>query len=374
MIKSYKVRLEPNKQQEQKLLKSAGTARWAYNWTLAKQEENYKNGSKFINEGELRKELTQLKKKSEFKWLNNVSAQIPKQAIKDACNAYKLFFNKKRNKPKFKVKKKSKQAFYNREDKLNIHDSKVTIEKVGRVRLSEKDRIPKGVKYFNTRITHDGLHWYISVSVEEVKTLPQLTSESIGIDLGIKDLAICSNGNTYKNINKTNKIKKIKKQLRRLQRKVSKKYENNKKGGSYVKTSNIIKLEKETLKLHKRLKNIRTDYIHKITTEIVKTKPSRIVMEDLNIVGMLKNKHLSKAIQEQNLYEFYKQIKYKCEWNGIKLVTADRFFPSSKLCSKCGYVNKDLKLSDRIYVCPCCGNVIDRDYQSSINLSVYESV
>ncbi len=372
MIKTYKVRLEPNKEQEKLLWQSAGTARWAYNWTLAKQEENYKKGGKFLNDGDLRKEITQLKKKPEFEWLNNVSAQIPKQAVKDACNAYKSFFSKKSKKPRFKSRKKSKPAFYNRDDKLNIHDSKVTIEKVGRVKLSEENRIPQG-KYLNPRITHDGLHWYISVSVEEEPITEELTGESIGIDVGIKDLAICSNGSTYKNINKSGKVKKVKKRLRRLQRKVSKKYENNKKGESYRKTSNIIKLEKEILKLHKRLKNIRTDYIHKTTTEIVKTKPSRIVMEDLNVVGMMKNKHLSKAIQEQNLYEFYRQIQYKCKWNGVEFVTTDRFFPSSKLCSECGYINKDLKLSDRTYVCPCCGNVIDRDYQASINLSMYQS-
>lgn len=373
MIKTYKVRLEPNKEQEQKLWQSAGTARWAYNWTLAKQEENYKNGSKFINDSELRKELTQLKKTPEFEWLGNVSAQIPKQAVKDACNAYKSFFGKKSKKPRFKSRKKSKPTFYNRVDKLNIHDGKVTIERVGRVKLSEKNRIPENVKYYNPRVTHDGLYWYISVGVEEEPIKQELTGESIGIDVGIKDLAICSNGSTYKNINKSNKAKKIKKRLRRLQRKVSKKYENNKKGESYEKTCNIIKLEKEILKLHKRLKNVRTNYIHKTTTEIVKTKPSRIVMEDLNVMGMMKNKHLSKAIQEQNLYEFQRQIQYKSEWNGIEFVKADRFFPSSKLCSECGSINKDLKLSDRIYKCPNCGNVIDRDYQASINLSMYKS-
>ena len=372
MIKTYKVRLEPNKEQEQKLWQSAGTARWAYNFTLEKQEENYEKEEGFINDGDLRKEITQLKKTSEFEWLNNVSAQIPKQAVKDACNAYKLFFDKKSEKPRFKSRKRSKPSFYQPCDKIKFTETKVSIEKIGYIRLSEKNRIPNG-KYSNPRITHDGLHWYVSVGVEETQSIQELTGESIGIDVGIKDLAICSNGSTYKNINKTSKVKKTKKRLRRLQRKVSKKYEKNKEGGRYVKTSNIIKLEKEILKLHKRLKNIRIDYIHKATTEIVKTKPSKVVIEDLNVAGMMKNKYLSKAIQEQCLYEFRRQIQYKCEWSGIELVTADRFFPSSKLCSKCGYVNKELKLSDRIYKCPCCGNEIDRDYQASINLSKYQS-
>lgn len=373
MIKTYKVRLEPNKEQEEKLWQSAGTSRWVYNWTLAKQEENYKNGGKFISDKILRKEITQLKKTPKFEWLNNVSAQIPKQAVKDACNAYKSFFNKKSKKPKFKSKKRSKPSFYNRNDKLNIRNGKVTIEKVGRVKLSEKDRIPENAKYYNPRITHDGLHWYISVGVEEELIKQELTGESLGIDVGIKDLAICSNGNIYKNNNKSNRVKKLEKRLKRLQRKVSKKYKNGKEGNRYRKTKNIIKLEKKILKLYKRLKNIKIDYIHKITTEIVRTKPSRIVMEDLNIMGMMKNKHLSKVIQEQCLYEFQRQIQYKCKWNSIEFVVADRFFPSSKLCSKCGYIKKDLKLSDRIYICPCCGNVIDRDYQASINLSKYKS-
>lgn len=196
-------------------------------------------------------------------------------------------------------------------------------------------------------------------------------NKGVGIDLGIKSLAVCSDGNEYKNINKTEKVRKLKKRQRRLQRKISKKYRKNKKGESYCKTNNIIKAEKRLLKLNHRLTGIRHNYIHQTTAEIIKRKPSFLVLENLNVSGMMKNKHLAKSIQEQNFYEFYRQIKYKSEWNVIKFIEADRFYPSSKLCSKCGHIQKDLKLSDRIYQCPVCKNEIDRDYQASMNLYHY---
>jgi len=222
----------------------------------------------------------------------------------------------------------------------------------------------------NPRIKYDGLNWYITVGIEYEDSTTLSTNEGIGIDLGIKDLTICSDGNTYKNINKTHKIKKLEKRKRRLQRSISRRYEKNKKGGSYCKTSNIIKSEKELLKLNHRLTNIRQNYLHQTTTEIVKTRPSFIVLEDLNVKGMMKNKHLSKSVQQQCFGEFRRQIEYKSAWNNIQVIIADRFFPSSKLCSYCGNIKKDLKLSDRIYRCEC-GNVIDRDYQAALNLKKY---
>ena len=226
----------------------------------------------------------------------------------------------------------------------------------------------------NPRITYDGLHWFVSVSIDVEDNTDIPSNEGIGIDLGLKDLAICSDGNTYKNINKTHRVKNIEKRKRGLQRSVSRKYNMNKRGERYKKTSNIIKREKELLKLTKRLTNIRHNHLHQITSEIVKRKPSFICIEDLNVSGMMKNKHLSKAIQQQSFYEFRRQIQYKSEWNNIPVILADRFFPSSKLCSCCGMIKKDLKLSDRIYKCDC-GNVIDRDYQASLNLKQYgESV
>ena len=373
MITALRVRLEPNKKQISKLFQSAGVARWAYNWTLGKQEENYKNGGKFIKNGELRKELTQLKQTEDLKWLNAYSNNITKQAIKDACDAYYKYFKGLSGKPKFKSRRKSPPKFYQDTEKIKFKDGKVRLEKIGWVKLSEKNRIPEDIKYTNPRVKFDGVHWYVSVGIEVEKKPVELTGCSIGIDVGVKELAVCSNiEEAYKNINKTKKLRKIEKKLKRLQRKVSNKYEKNKEGRSYVKTGNIIKLEKNIKKLHRRLGNIRTDYRHKVTTEIVKTKPSRIVMENLNISGMMKNKHLSKAIQQQGLYEFSKFIKYKAERQGTEFVEADKWYPSSKTCSECGYVKAKLSLSEREFRCECCGAVIDRDKNASINLSRYK--
>ena len=354
------------------MFQSAGTARWAYNWVLAKQEENYKEGNKFIQDGILRKELTQLKRTEEFSWLWETNNNVPKQAIKDACNAYNRFFKKQANFPKFKSRKKSKPSFYNDSVKIKITSTHVHLEKIGKVKLSEKSRIPYGdVTYYNPRVTFNGLHWYLSVGVETTVFQQEATGESLGIDLGIKDLAIVSNGAVYPNINKTPKVKKLKKKLRRMQRQVSRKYEMNKDGDKFVKTKNISKLETKIKKQYIKLTNIRNDYRQKVTTEIVKTKPSRIVVEDLNVTGMLKNRHLSKAISEQSFYAFTETLRYKCEAQGIEFVKADRWFPSSKTCSGCGNVKKDLKLKDRIYNCDCCGKSIDRDLNASINLARY---
>ncbi|WP_053955506.1 RNA-guided endonuclease InsQ/TnpB family protein [Inediibacterium massiliense] len=370
MILGKKVRLYPTKEQEQKLWQSVGTARFIYNWTLARQEENYKNGGKFINDGDLRKELTILKK-SELKWLNEVSNNVAKQAVKDACNAYKNFFKGLTDKPKFKSRRKSRPSFYNDTSKLKVKENLVLIEKVGWIKISEQ--IPMDVKYTNPRVSFDGKYWYVSVSIENENHVIELTDESIGIDVGIKDLAICSNGMTFENINKTRLVKKLEKRLRRLQRKISKKYELNKEGRKFVKTCNIIKLEKHIRLLHRRLSNIRNNHLHQATTKIVKTKPSRVVMETLNIKDMMKNRHLSKAIAKQGLYEFKRQLQYKCEFYGIEFVEADKWYPSSKICSECGHKKTKLWLFERTYICEECGAVIDRDLNASINLSRYSA-
>lgn len=369
MILVKKVRLYPSKLQEQKLWQSVGTARFIYNWTLARQDENYKNGGKFIPDGNLRKELTILKK-TELSWLNEVSNNVAKQAVKDACNAYKRFFKGLSNKPKFKSKRRSKKTFYHDNVKLKVKEDKlVKIEKVGWIKTNEQ--LPVGVKYSNPRISYDNKYWYISVGIEQEEIKEELTDVSLGIDLGLKDLAICSDGTVFKNINKSFVVRKIEKRLKRLQRQVSKKYEKNKKGKEYVKTKNIIKLEKQIQQVHRRLTNIRNDYLHQTTTSIVKTKPYRVVIEDLNVKGMMKNKHLSDAIRKQGFYEFKRLLEYKCKFRGIELVIADRFYPSSKICSQCGEIKKDLKLKDRVYKCSC-GLVIDRDLNASINLSRYK--
>jgi len=389
MIKTYKVMLLPNNKQRTKLFECAGVARWAYNFALATQQENHKNGGKFLSDGELRKRLTELKKQKEYAWLNKYSNNITKQAIKDACQAYKNFFEGRTKFPKFKSKKRSKQSFYVDTAKIKITDTYVKLEKLTTskksnkqklnwIKLSEKSRIPIGdnVKYSNPRITFDGLNWRLSIGVEEVETKNQNYTEGIGIDLGVKDLAVVSTGQKFENINKSSKAKKLEKRLKRLQRKLSKKYELNKiqiEGGEfrYRKTNNIKKLEFLVLKTHRRLKNIRHDYIHQITTSLVKTKPEYVVMEDLNTKGILQNRRLAKAVQEQMFREFIRQMEYKCQWNSIRFILADRFYPSSKTCSRCGSIKEQLSLSERKYKCNQCGFEIDRDLNASINLKNY---
>lgn len=384
MIKSIKVMLIPNNKQKTKLFQCFGVSRFAYNWALGKQQENYKNGGKFISDNDLRKEFTQLKKTKGYEWLNQYSNNIPKQAIKDACDSYKRFFKGYSKFPKFKSKKKSRPSFYVDNIKIQFTDTHVKLEKISNstkknkaklnwIRLAEKGRIPTDCdcKYSNPRVTFDGINFWISVGIEVEESAEVPTNNGVGIDLGIKDLAICSDNNIYKNINKTKEVKRLKKKRRRLQRKVSRKYLINKKGVCYYKTSNIIKLENQLLKLNHRLTNIRRNYLHKTTSEIINRKPMFIALEDLNVTGMMKNKHLAKDIQEQSFYEFKKIISYKANWNNIKIIEVPRFYPSSKTCSECGSIKKDLKLSDREYICLECGCVIDRDYNASINLMKY---
>ena len=375
MTLAKKVRIYPTKEQEQKLWQSVGTARFIYNYTIAKQEENYRNGGKFISDGAIGKELTQLKK-YELNWLNEVSNNVTKQAVKDACNAYERFFKSLAKKPKFKSRKKSKPSFYNDPIKLKVKEKKVLIEKVGWIKTNEQ--IPRDVKYSNPRITYDNKYWYLSVGVEVNKSQEELTDISLGIDLGLKDLAICSDGKVFKNINKTKKVKNLEKRLKQKQRQISRKYEMNKlkkEGGGrcqFIKTKNIEKLENTTKLIHRKLANIKNNYLHQVTTSIVKAKPYRVVIEDLNVIGMMKNKHLSDSVRKQCFNKFKKYLTYKTELNGIELVVADRFYPSSKTCSQCGFIKRDLKLKDRIYRCPHCGAVIDRDYNASLNLSMYK--
>lgn len=388
VIKTFKVQFKLNNKQKTKLFECAGVSRWAYNYALGRIKEYYEETGKFLSGGKIRKEITQLKKSDEYSWLKLYSNNIPKQAVKDACDAYRKFFKGQSKFPKFKSKRKSKPSFYQDNLKLKITETHVKLEKLTTnrkknrqtlnwIRFAEKERIPIGenIKYSNPRVTFDGLNWWISVGVEVGDlTLDKENTEPIGIDVGVKDLAIISTGAVYKNINKTSKVRKLRKRLRRLQRKASRQYEKlKKKGGeNRSKSKNLYKLENLIRKTYKRLKNIRTNYIHQITSSLVKAKPDYIVIEDLNISGMMKNKHLSKAIQEQNLYEFERQLEYKCKWYGVELIIADRFYPSSKTCSKCGSIKKDLKLSDRVYKCKHCGLEIDRNLNASINLKQYQ--
>lgn len=376
----------PNNKQRTRLFECAGTARFVYNWALGYQQMNYDIGNDFLQDGELRKILTYLKANNpKFEWLNHYNNNIAKQAVKDAYNAYLNFFKGKAKYPKFKSKRKSKPSFYIDSCKIQFTETCVIIPKLtesrkrnkrkfNAVKLAEPNRIPIGVSYFNPRVTFDGLNWWVSVGVECEENTEQSTNEGVGIDVGIKSLAVCSDNYTYDNINKTSKVKKAVKKKCRLQRKISRKYTKNKKGGRYCKTKNIVKSEKQLLKVNHRITNIRHNYIHQVTSDIVSRKPKFIVLEDLNVKGMMKNKHLAKVVQEQCFYEFYRQVQYKCNWNNIEFVTADRYYPSSKMCSCCGNIKKDLSLKDRTYICSVCGNTMDRDYQASVNLQRYKEL
>jgi len=405
MITAKKVRLLPTTEQEEQLWKSAGTARFAYNWTLDKQIQHMKKTDKLnkIKDNDLRKDLTQLKHTEEYAWLYEVSNNVAKQAVKDVCEAIDRFHRESKkhgykyrksaiksgreldftdfeNFPRFKSKRRSKVSFYHDTEKLKVYEAEAHLEKVGRVKLAEHGMIPISGKYTNPRITHDGKYWYISVGTEQEFEKPELTGETVGIDLGIKELAtISSIEKPIENINKTKEVRRLKKKLKRKQRQISRRYEQNKKPTGkrgenrykFSKTKNTKKLERETKLIHRRLSNIRLNHIHQATNMIVKTKPSRIVVEDLNVSGMMKNRHLSKAIAEQGFHRFISILSYKCEMNGIELIKADRFYPSSKKCSCCGEIKKDLKLKDRVFVCPNCSITIDRDKNASMNLAMY---
>ena len=386
MLKVFKVMLVPNNHQRTRLFQFAGTARFAYNWALRKEIYAHLSGEKFISNFDLRKEFTVLRNSAEYSWLRTISNNVTKQAIKDCVDAYQRFFKKLAGRPRFKSKRRSDFSFYQDTDKIRITATHVKLEAIATskkrnkqqlnwFRLAERGRIPVGVKYKEPRITFDGLNWWLSVAVEFAEPKPaENCGEALGIDLGIKTLATCSDGTIYPNINRTSTVRRLKKKQRRLQRSISRKYEmNNKKGDSYSKTRNIIKSERKLLRIHHRLADIRQNYRHQITSAIIGRKPNPIVLEDLNVRGMMSNRHLAKAVQEQGFYEFRRQIEYKATWAGLHVVIADRFYPSSKTCIACGHVKKNLRLSERIYHCENCGNEIDRDLQAAINLKRYAS-
>ena len=386
MQRAVKIRLLPTKEQEILFWKSAGTARWAYNYFLDANEQAYKEGKR-ITEGEVRKYINNVLKKTTHTWLKEVGSNVMKQGVKDANMALQRYFKGISGKPKFKSRKKSKISFYVNYESLVRKQNGFHGEKIGFVKTATAlPKIAKGKKYANPHISFDGKYWYLSVGYEIKQEQVELTDESIGIDLGIKELAVVSNQAAsrtkfYKNINKSAKVRRLEKKLRREQIKTSRKLEANTKSHdknrrpiwkrplqgcrNIQRQNNLIQL------LHKKLTDIRNNYIHQTTAEIVKSKPSRIVIENLNVKGMMKNKHLAEAIAKQKFYEFKRQIKYKAEMYGIKVVEVDRFYASSKTCSHCGHIKKDLKLSDRTYICPVCGARLDRDLNAAINLANY---
>lgn len=377
MIRSFKIRLYPTKEQEILIKKHIGACRFIWNYMLEYQMKRYKNKEKYLSGFDMIRYLKTIKNDKNLSWLFEISNGSLQRVCLDLNKAYQRYFKKQCNHPKFKSKKNKKNIYPVREDKLYFKDKYVQIEKIGKIKYKTDFNIPcgNGYKFINARISRRNNKWILSFGMECENQTFQLTNKSMGIDLGIKELAVVAFGNEkfiFHNINKSKKICDIKRKIKYLQRDICRKYEVNKDNGKYVKTKNILKQEEKLRKLYVKWTNIRMDYLHKTTHFLVSLLPKRIVMENLNVEGMMKNKHLSKAIHEQCFYEFKRQIKYKCEFYGIEFVEVDRFYPSSKTCCECRNVKKDLTLSDRIYICECCGNVIDRDLNAAINLMRYE--
>ena len=371
MIVSRRLRLKPTKKQEEWLKQNCGVARFIYNYSLSMKRDAYEDEGISLGQKEIMREITDMKYTPEYSWLQGYNSETIKQAVKDMLSAYKMFF-KRGNKgfPKFKRKGKCKEGFYVRYDKIYSKDeTHIKFPNLKEpMKISEKCFIEKGT-ILNPRVSFDGKYWYLSFSYEFKPLDLELTDEVIGIDLGIKKLAVCSNGVSYKNINKDRVVINLEKRKARLQRKFSRAYEKNKQGNNFVKTNNIKKYEKRLKLICRRLSNIRKTYIHTVTSKIVKTKPSSIVIEDLGISNMMKNKHLNKAIQEQLWYFFRQCLTYKCKFYGdILLKVASRSYPSSKKCNNCGHIKKFLSLSERIYHCDYCGFTINRDLNASLNL------
>ena len=375
LLKSFKTEINPTEEQKVKIRKTIGTCRYIYNFYLAHNKELHDNGEKFMSGKSFSVWLNNeyLPKNPDKLWMKEVSSKSVKRSIENGCVAFTRFFKHQSAFPNFKKKGKSDVKMYfvkNNPKDCRCERHRINIPSLGWVRMKEKGYFPTTKDGYVIKSGHVSIkadRYYVSVLIEIPNNkIANNSNKGIGIDLGLKDFAIVSNGKTYKNINRSTRIKKLEKQLIREQRSLSRKYENLKKGES-TQRANIQKQRLKVQKLHHKMDNIRTDYINKTIAEIVKTKPSYITIEDLNVKGMMKNRCLSKAVASQKFYEFRTRLKAKCDENGIELRVADRFYPSSKTCHHCGSVRKNLKLSDRIYRCEC-GYVADRDFNAALNL------
>lgn len=375
LLKSFKTEINPTEEQKARIRRTIGTCRYVYNFYLGHNKALHDNGEKFMTGKDFSLWLNNeyIPDNPDKTWIREVYSKAVKKSIEDGCTAFTRFFKHQSDFPKFKKKGKSDVKMYfvrNNPKDCQCERHRLKIPTLGWIRIKEKGYIPTtkdGYMIRSGTVSVKAGRFYVSVLVE----IPDInidnnSNEGIGIDLGLKDFAIVSNGKTYRNINKSAGLKKLEKQLIREQRSLSRKYENLKKGES-TQRANIQKQKLKVQKLHHKMDNIRTDYINKTIAEIVKTKPSYITIEDLNVKGMMKNRCLSKAVASQKFYEFRTRLKAKCDENGIELRVADRFYPSSKTCHHCGSVRKNLKLSDRIYRCEC-GYVADRDLNAALNL------
>lgn len=391
MLRGMKIALDLTDEQEEQLRKSAGVARWSYNYAITRNKESYSNylkdntSPKTLTEGQIRKELTVLKNTT-HPWLKEVGSNVIKQAVKDWNDARNRFFKGLGKAPKYKSKINSKPSFYVNYESLQRVSGGFKGERLGFVKTREPlPKIPKGAHYKNPRISFDGKYWYLSFSYEVPEISVELTDSVIGVDLGVKTLATLSTGEIIENINKSRRVKQLEKQLRREQRHLARQLQANTKG--YLTAarggrkpiykrhleacSNIQETKRKIKLIHRKLHSIRMNHLHQTTSYLVKQLPKGIVIEDLNVKGMMKNKHLAKQIQNAMFYEFRRQLEYKCSRYGIQLVVADRFYPSSKTCSHCGGIKSDLKLNERVYRCSSCGLEKNRDSNAAENLAYY---
>ncbi|ETZ29254.1 IS605 OrfB family transposase [Fusobacterium nucleatum 13_3C] len=376
MYKALKIELKLTVAQKIKVCQTIGTERFIYNEYIKYNQEQYKLGNKFISANDFSKYLNNiyLPNNPDKKWIKEVSSKSVKQAMIYGEKSFKNFFKGLSAFPVFKKKGKNELGAYfvkNNKKDFEFYRHKIKIPTLKFVRVKEYGYIPKNAIIKSGTITKIADRYFLSLimKVEDSVKATNTSSKGLGIDLGIKDTAICSDGRVFKNINKTIKIKKLKKKLKREQRKMSRSIEYSK--SKKIKLKELKNFNKKKLKVQKifyRLNCIRDDYNNKMVNEITRAKLKYITIEDLKVSNMIKNKHLSKAIQEQNFYAIRTKLINKCKERNIELRLVDTFYPSSKTCSCCGSIKKDLKLNDRIYKCYNCGLEMDRDYNASINL------
>ncbi len=377
-MKAYKTEIKLTNDQQIKLRKTIGVCRYIYNFYIFHNKEIYEKEKRFVTANDFSKWLNNnyLHNNPEKAWIKEVSSKAVKQSIVYAERAFKRFFKGLSSFPKFKKKRNQdvKMYFVKTDEKtiIKCERHRIQIPTIGYVRLKEYGYLPTDKIIKSGTLSIKANKFYVSVLTDEGLESQKIDPEKtgLGVDLGIKEFAAVSDGRIFKNKNKSSKIKELEKRLKREQRSLSRKYENKKKRGENLLTGKSANMEKNILrvqKFHQTLARKRREYIRYVVSILVKTKPKYITIEDLNVSGMMKNKHLSKAIAQQNFYYFKEWLIYKCRQLGIEVRIADRFYPSSKLCSICGKIKSDLKLSDRVYQCEC-GNRIDRDFQASINL------
>ena len=390
MLKAFKTEIAPTEVQKTKIIRSIGVARFLYNQYIAYNLRLYKmyqrgildeKQKRFVTANDFDKYVNH-KLKKELPWIAQCGSKARKKALVNAEQAFRRFFSGTSGFPNFKKKANQDVKLYfpkNNNGDWTIWRHKLMIPTLKQVRLKEFGYLPVGAKVTNGTVSYVAGRFYVSVVVDidekskynkDWEASYHTVTDGVGIDLGVKDLAIVSDGKAFKNINKGSKVKRLEKRLRREQRRLSRKYEFRKKKGGITATAsaNIDKQKLKVQKIHHRINTIREDYENKVVHEIVKQKPRFITMEDLNVKGMMKNKHLAKAVAAQRFNLMLTKLKRKAQIIGIEFRTVDRFYPSSKTCHTCGHTNKGLKLKDRVYICPKCGYTEDRDFNAALNL------